>query len=159
MAYSIVERELAAQPVLVIRRRVERSQLSATLGPLYGSIVSLAQRNGTVLTGPPFTRFLEWSAGLVTIEAGLPVAAAVSGGGEVQSGTLPAGRAATTTHLGPYDQLLDAYAALERWIEAQGRKIAGAPWEVYVTDPAEHPDPRTWRTELFWPLAMAAPSA
>jgi AraC family transcriptional regulator len=155
MAYSIMERELAAQPVLVIRRRVERAQLAATLGPLFGSIVEVAQRSGAALTGPPFTRFLAWGAGLLTIEAGLPVAAAVPGSAEVQAQTLPAGRVATTTHVGPYDQLLDAYAAMERWIEAQGRTSAGAPWEVYVTDPAAHPDPRTWRTELFWPIGLA----
>jgi len=155
MEYAIKERELWAQPVLLIRRRVQRSQLAATLGPLYGAIVDHAQRSGAALAGPPFTRFIEWSAGLVTIEAGLPVAASVvvAGGGEVQSGTLPGGRTATTTHPGPYDRLLDAYAALERWIEARGLAPAGAPWEVYVTDPAGLPDPRDWRTEVFWPIA------
>lgn len=153
MDYAITERELAPQSVLLIRRRVERSQLAATLGPLYGAIVNFAQRSGTAFAGPPFTRFVESSQGLLTIEAGLPVTAAIAGSGEVQAGTLPGGRAATMTHRGPYDRLMDAYAALERWIEAQGLAIAGPPWEVYVTDPAQTPDPRDWRTELFWPVA------
>ncbi len=30
---------------------------------------------------------------------------------------------------------------------------AGAPWEIYVTDPAEVADPARWRTDVFWPLA------
>ena len=29
----------------------------------------------------------------------------------------------------------------------------GAPWESYITDPADHPDPKDWRTEIYWPLA------
>jgi hypothetical protein len=28
----------------------------------------------------------------------------------------------------------------------------GAAWEVYVTDPADYPDPKDWKTELLWPL-------
>ncbi len=31
---------------------------------------------------------------------------------------------------------------------------AAAPWESYVTDPAQHPDPADWRTEVYWPLAQ-----
>ena len=31
--------------------------------------------------------------------------------------------------------------------------LSGAPWESYVTDPADHPDPADWRTEVYWPLA------
>lgn len=156
MDYSITERKLAAQPVLFMRRRVERSQLAATLGPLYGTIVGVAQRSGAAFAGPPFTRFVEMSHGLLTIEAGLPVTAPIAGSGEVQAGTLPGGRTVTTAHRGPYDRLLDAYAALERWIEAQGLTASGPPWEVYITDPAEYPDPQDWRTEVFWPVAAGS---
>jgi AraC family transcriptional regulator len=28
---------------------------------------------------------------------------------------------------------------------------AGAPWETYLTDPAEVPDPAEWRTEVVYP--------
>ena len=42
---------------------------------------------------------------------------------------------------------------VERWIEEHGYQVAGAPWESYVTDPAEVPDPADWRTEVCWPLA------
>jgi len=50
------------------------------------------------------------------------------------------------------DKLQDTYAALERWMQEQGVRAAGAPWESYITDPAEHPDPASWRTEIYWPL-------
>jgi hypothetical protein len=29
----------------------------------------------------------------------------------------------------------------------------GAPWESYVTDPADFPNPDDWRTEIYWPLS------
>ena len=65
---------------------------------------------------------------------------------------LPGGPAATTVHAGPYETLHEAYAALETWIESNGFHPAGAPWESYITDPAEYPDPRDWKTEVSWPI-------
>jgi amidase len=58
----------------------------------------------------------------------------------------------TTTHGGSYDSLYRAHAAVQQWIEAEGLTAAGAPWECYVTDPADYPDPKDWKTEIFWPL-------
>jgi AraC family transcriptional regulator len=65
---------------------------------------------------------------------------------------LPGGLVASTIHTGPYDQLTNAYAAVEQWIKSQGFTPGGAPWESYLTDPGEHPDPKDWRTEVLWPI-------
>jgi len=56
-------------------------------------------------------------------------------------------------HAGPYEQLPETNAAIEKWIEQNGLRVGGAPWESYVTGPGEHPNPAVWRTEVFWPLA------
>jgi len=50
--------------------------------------------------------------------------------------------------------LNDTYVAMERWMDANGVRPGSAPWESYITDPAEHPDPADWRTEVYWPLAQ-----
>jgi effector-binding domain-containing protein len=69
--------------------------------------------------------------------------------------TLPGGTVASTIHAGTYETLPEAYAALEVWIESHGLQSAGVPWEEYITDPAEHPDPKDWRTEVLWPVRSA----
>jgi AraC family transcriptional regulator len=157
MAYTIVKKEIAAQPVLVVRRRIKPADLAKTLTEVLGAIFLHAQQSGMALAGQPFTRYVEWGPGMWTIEAGLPVAAlgkdSSGGAADVRADTLPGGPAATTTHAGPYEGLTSAHAAVQQWIEAQGFKASGAPWEVYVTDPADYPDPKDWKTELFWPLA------
>jgi AraC family transcriptional regulator len=157
MTYEIAKKELTPQPVLVARRRIKPADLAKTLAEVLGAIFLHAQQNGMVLAGQPFTRYIEWGPGLWTIEAGLPVAAlsknSESGKAKVRADTLPGGPAATMTHVGPYDGLFRAHAAVQQWIEAQGLVAAGAPWEVYVTDPADFPDPKDWKTDIFWPLA------
>jgi effector-binding domain-containing protein len=47
-----------------------------------------------------------------------------------------------------------AYEAIETWITERGAYADGPAWEVYFTDPAEQPDPRTWRTEVVQPYAV-----
>ena len=72
---------------------------------------------------------------------------------EVTEDMLPGGFVATTTHAGPYEGLTSAHAAVQQWTEAQGFVTGAAPWEVYVTDPADYSDPKDWKTDVFWPLA------
>ena len=156
MTYAIAKKELTPQPVLVVRRRIKPADLANTLAEALGAIFLYAQQNGMALAGQPFTRYIEWGPGLWTIEAGLPVAALkkdAPASGEVRADALPGGPAATTTHAGAYDGLFRAHAAVQQWVEEQGLNAAGAPWEVYVTDPADFPDPNDWNTDIFWPLA------
>ena len=145
---------LSPQPVLAVRRRIKPPEIASTLAQALGLVFLHAQQNGIAVAGRPFTRYLEWGPGLITIEAGLPVSnhPPTHPSGEVQAAALPGGWAATTTHTGANDKLTEA-PAVQQWIEAQGLSAQGAPWEVYVTDPADHPDPKDWKTDIFWPLA------
>ena len=154
MPYSITKKELAPQPVLIVRRRVKRSEIAATIGEALPHIFIYAQQNGIALAGLPFTRYVEMGPGLVTMEPGMRVTGQLPAGqGDVLAATLPGGPAATTVHAGPYDKLSDAYAAIEYWMETEGLVAAGAPWECYLNDPSDDPDPQDWKTEIFWPLA------
>jgi effector-binding domain-containing protein len=117
-----------------------------------GKAFPYSQRVGVAIAGRPFTRYLSTGPGLFRIEVGMPIATAASSESHVESGTLPGGPVAVAMHAGPYDTLTETYAALERWIEANGYRIGAAPWESYITDPADHPDPADWRTEVYWPL-------
>jgi effector-binding domain-containing protein len=162
MTYAISRKELSAQPVLVIRRRVKLSEIGLALAEILPSVFKHAQQTGAAIAGQPFTRYLEWGPGLVTIEAGIPVVPSgndshdgksASGGSEIVAAFLPGGPVATVTHSGPYEKLAEAHAAIQQWIEAQGLLAAGPPWETYTTDPADYPDPQDWKTDVFWPLA------
>jgi effector-binding domain-containing protein len=76
----------------------------------------------------------------------------IDGDGQVVAATLPGGSIASTVHVGPYEDLPAAYDAVYTWITEHGGQPAGDMWEVYETDPDEHPDPSTWRTRVFVPF-------
>ena len=92
--------------MLIVRRRVKRSEIAATIGEALPHIFIYAQQNGIALAGLPFTRYVEMGPGMVTMEPGMRVTGQVpSGEGEMIADTLPGGPAATTIHAGPYDKL------------------------------------------------------
>ena len=118
--------------------------------------------------GAPFFRYLLIDmAGLLEIEAGVPVGAGelpeLQPVGELLFGVLPAGRYVVATHVGHPDELVGATGELLAW--ATDRHLrwdmtpspAGERWaarlENYLTDPAVEPDMTKWRTELAFRLA------
>ena len=150
---SIERQELQPQHALIVRRRVARSEIAATIAESLGKTFPYALQNGLAIAGRPFVRYSDVGPGLMTMETGTPLAAPAPGAGEIEAITLPGGPAAVAVHMGPYDQLQDTYVAMERWMQAHGVRAAGAPWESYITDPVEHPDPANWRTDVFWPIS------
>jgi AraC-like DNA-binding protein/effector-binding domain-containing protein len=164
MTYTIARKEISPQPVLVARRRVKRTEIAQAITEALPQVFLFAQQNGIALTGLPLTRYVEWGPGLLTIEPGMRIATPGQGqppapGGSspaqqpIKIDTLPGGPVATTMHAGQYDKLTEAHAAIQQWIESQGFTSAGAPWESYVNSPADYPDPKDWKTEVFWPIA------
>jgi effector-binding domain-containing protein len=79
-----------------------------------------------------------------------------------RAGVLPAGRYASAIHVGPYDGLIGAVDNLLQWAQAKGLEWDKFPaedgehWgsrlEIYLTNPAEQPDPTEWETQLAFRL-------
>ena len=115
---------------------------------------------GVEPSGPPLViyRVIDMDGDL-QIEVGWPIAAEIRPDDRVGTGTLPAGRYVVGTHVGPYDGLLEANAALQGWAESQGLTWAmhGERWdarfESYVSDPLIEPDPTRLETEIVYLLA------
>lgn len=65
--------------------------------------------------------------------------------GGVQTVETPAGEAAVAVHHGPYNQMNEAYSAIDTWLVANQREAAGYTWEIYG-DPT--PDPAATETTI-----------
>ena len=155
MPYDIEIKEQPPQPVVAIRRQTVPEGIGDTLTEILPKIVRYLEDRGVALAGPPFTRYHTFSSTLVELEAGFPVAAPVTGDGEILTRELPGGAAAVTWHTGPYDTLSEAHAAVGKWLAKQGLDVAAAPYEVYWSNEEELDEggPR-WRTEIVWPVQL-----
>lgn len=151
MVYEIEARTLERCSTAVVRARMGVEDVGPWLEGVYGRIAAHVGRHGSALVGAPFGRYVEHSDGTLEVEAGFAVSSEVPGVGDIEPSSLPAGTAAATWHVGPYDEMVPAYEALERWIAEKGGSIAEPAWEIYHTDPSVEADPAVWRTEIVQP--------
>ena len=148
--YQIVERE--AQPVASIRVKIKPADVSAQLAILLPEVWARIKAAGAKEAGPPFSRYHSVSDTEIDLEAGIPVKKPFEEKGRVKNSELPAGKAVTCWHIGPYEKLVDAHAGLQAHLAEKKLKARGGCWEVYWTDPGMVPDQSKWRTQLFTPI-------
>lgn len=151
---DIVIKDLPPMYALVLRRRVSREDMATALAECLPRVFAHAQGNNLAMVGPPFARFPEIGMGSMVLEAGVPIVAPPpeEPGDGIEAIVIPAGPAAVAIHRGPYEGLPQTYRAIEAWVREQGRSIGGPPWETYLTDPGEYPDPQAWETEVVQPI-------
>ena len=89
-------------------------------------------------------------SGNVEVECGVQVSGRFDAFGQLSSRETPAGRAATTSHYGPYDLLGETHTALAAWARSHGLQPTGTFWEVYGD---WNDDPQQLRVEIFHQVA------
>ncbi len=154
MSHEVTKKTIAETPFLYMRKQTKPEDVSAALASMLVPVFQFATENGIPFAGYPTARYVSFGPGLITLEAGMPVLGADAGTDEIMVGTLLGGAVASTVHKGPYDTLNLGHEACQVWMAENGEASRGAPWEVYITDPAEVPDPAEWLTEIIHPLQM-----
>lgn len=144
--------QIEPQPILGVRIQANMQDLPNIMGDIFGEVFGYISQNGDQPAGMPFSRYHSMDGESVDMECGLPVVSTVDGTDRIRSGELPGGTVATVIHKGPYEGLPQTWSAFFEWIGARGLKPAGAPWEVYLTDPGAEPDTSKWRTQIFFPV-------
>ena len=132
---SIVELETVR--VATVRSIVDADDVPAFMADALGMVVLALHDAGVAPAGPPFARYFSMSPDGLDVADRLPGRRAVPRGRVVHPGELPAGPAAVTTHVGPFDGLEAAWTAFRAAIDALGRRRADDPWEVYVVGPRQ----------------------
>lgn len=145
--------EHQAQVTAVVRERVPVADLPQFFGRALHQAMSAVQAQGRHPVGPPFSLYHGMPTDAVDVEAGFPVDRPITAVDGVTPGSLPAGTVAEAIHVGPYESLTETYDAVLAHIQEQGLTPSSDMWEVYLSDPEQEPDPATWRTQIFWPVA------
>lgn len=153
MRYEMQFVDLQAQHVAVVKGHVSHDGIGEFLGPAFGEVIGVLDRQNLHPTGSPFGRYRPADDGGWDVEAGFPCSDVVKPEGRVEASELPGGRSARTMHVGPYGDVGAAYEAVVAWLTDEGCVMQGEPWECYLDGP-EVAEPRT---EVFVPCAPAHP--
>jgi effector-binding domain-containing protein len=154
--YEVETREVASRALAVARGRANKGNVGERIGTLLAQVRDFLAKSNLEPAGPEIVVYLdEGDRGRFTttegvpVEVGMEVRGPFEGNGQVVSSTTPAGTVAMTVHVGPYQKLPEAHAAVRRFCAAQGRVVTGTDWEVYgeMGD-----DPEALRTEVYYLL-------
>jgi effector-binding domain-containing protein len=160
-AYAVVD--LPEQPFVGVAKTVTMTTMNEIADEIPGLVGWLIE-HGYAPAGAPFLRYLviDMAADMV-VQAGVPVEGPVETDRGHEVGTLPAGRYASTRHLGHPDGLYGATVGLLTWAGQEGLRFdkhpseRGEVWanrvEWYETNPVEQPDMDQWVTRLTFKLA------
>ena len=153
---KIVDRP--AQPYVAAAREV-RMPFGPMIDEAMGTAAGWLEGHGVSGFGPAIFKYNVIDMPRLEIEFGFLTPTALTGDANVVAGTLPAGRYATLTYTGHYDNVQSATGSLIDWAKAQGiawDSEAGpdgerfvARFEIYPNGPMDEPDPNKWITEIW----------
>ena len=147
------------EPILAIRRRVGMEDVPAFFGEAYPRLEAHAAARGAVLSGPAGGRFGDgegMGGDEVAAEAFITVGAPVPGADDIVADHLPATELAVALHVGSYGDMRATYRSVGVWVAEHDRRVTGPLQELYLLGPDAGVDPRTFRTEVGWPVSPAA---
>ncbi len=156
MSYLLQLVEALPIPVAVIRARLVPRDLPRFVPSACGEVWSFIRATGLPRPGRHVAIYSEAEG---WVEAGAEVGSPFPGNDRVRCGSLPAGHAVSTSHLGPYQQLRAAHGAIREWCAVHHETPTGISWEVYDhwQEDWNH-DPSRIRTEVYHLLKTPPPS-
>lgn len=153
--YEVRLETVETVPLAIIRGSAHAQNIGARIGADLARVRDSLQRQGIT---PAKSVVVYWSAnGNWQTPPGVPVEIGIQLGSTlpkedypvVRSST-PSGQVVSTVHIGPYQKLAEAHAAIHRWSSEQGRALTMRNWEVYGQHDPDHPD--QLRTEIYYEL-------
>ena len=156
MAYDINQHDLRPQPIIAVRERLDQAKLPAFFGRAFGELYAHLGRHGVPPRGEPFVIYHAFGPNGIDAEVCLPVPTVVPATDPITYQELPAMTVVETLHVGPYDELGQAYLVLDEWIDDHGFEAAGPVRERYLNEPGPGVPPQTYRTIVQIPIAPVA---
>ena len=144
---------IASMPALSVKDSVKATDIGVFLETYFPQLYMYTIRQGGTPTGHPYAVYYSWDPeGLILMEAGIPLTEALEGEGVMMATKTPGGKVVKAVYYGPYEETAKVYNALEQYMNVLKIEKAGPPWEVYVTDPMQEPDPAKRETIIYFPV-------
>jgi effector-binding domain-containing protein len=126
--YVVIEQAVAERPTAVIAAETTWDAFPSLWRQLLDEIWRVVRSNDAIAPG---RNVMLYKDDVPNVEVGVEAAGPFAAIGRVVASTLPAGRVATTTHRGRYEDLAAAHEAVIGWCDGRGLQRTGARWEIY----------------------------
>ena len=148
MSHNVRIEDAKAEPLAIVRRRAAQAELKTVIPAACGDVWNRARAHAVDRPSRMVALYLD---DVMNIEVGVEVTDAFAGFEDLPRSATPAGRVAAVTHIGGYERLHDAHAAIHSYCKDHGHRFAGPSWEVYGHATA---DPADMRIDIFYLLAQ-----
>ncbi|MBV8064764.1 MAG: MerR family transcriptional regulator [Actinobacteria bacterium] len=148
MLTPIEVRDVAPVTGLTVELDTSLARIGHDLPAAYEQLFAQVERDGLQPAGPVFAAYTsqEFDPDDMKVVAGVPV----SGNG-ASSRSFDGGRAVTTTYVGPYEGLGDAWTETWAWVTEHGHAARAVPLEIYRVGPMDT-DPEHFETDIVIPI-------
>jgi effector-binding domain-containing protein len=110
---------------------VKRSEIPQHILKLFDAVYAWTRATGTKPAGHNYAVYDQFCDTGMRMRAGVPVAAPFADTPTVKCMQLEGGKAAHTTHRGPYSEMHVGWSRVHEFCEAQSLQQAGISWELY----------------------------
>ena len=136
---------------------VTEAEFADWLAWAFDRLAAILSEVGATPTGPAGGLYAAELAddGIEEVEAFVPIAAPLvipPRERDVSIGEVPAARVAVLVHVGDYDSIADTYRTLGAWVARNAEHAGERVREWYVVGPTDGDDPKSFRTEIAWPI-------
>jgi effector-binding domain-containing protein/ribosome-associated toxin RatA of RatAB toxin-antitoxin module len=150
--FQIENTTVKAATYLAVRDTASIWTIGDKLGRHFGEIQAAMAKQKLNIAGPTFAIYYSDSKTNWELDACVPVDKAGKDDGNIKTGELKAGNAVVANYWGNYDKMGDAWKGLQAYMDANGKKATGPPWEVYLATPMTEKDTAKWHTAIYFPV-------
>ena len=133
----------------------DEQEIARTIGASYATVGKFMATRKLKQAAAPITINTKWADTGYEFDAAIPVdhapEAEVPADSPVQVKQTYSGKALKVVHKGPYREMDATYEKLMAYVAAHGYETAAPPWDEYVSDPGDTPEPELL-TFIFMPV-------
>jgi effector-binding domain-containing protein len=148
--YDVQARQVVSLPLAVVRGRANYRSIGAFIGQSLDGVYRFCKERGITSYGKNIAFYIDDPDRClfradegVPMEVGVILTEAFENSDLVVRSQTPAGTVASVVHIGPYQKLPEAHAAVRKWCQQNGRALAGPNWEIYDHRCEGSDEPRT----------------
>jgi effector-binding domain-containing protein len=151
---KIEEKMMPEQVVLLVRDSAGPATYGQVMGKAFGEVMGFVKSNKLVCLSAPFAIYIRWDSVTMfsVMDLGIAVEKADKGKGRIRVEKIPSQQVAIAHYFGAYDKTAPTYYILDQYIKESGKRQAGGPWEIYITDPMTEKDTAKWATDILFPV-------